>query len=146
VTSTDQLLAELAPMLRGPRRARQRLLDEIREDLHDAVAAQRHAGVDASTADKLVATRFGSTHTLAARWNRDRAERSGAVRRNLALVLLAAVTAGALAITQYASGKNPPARPPCARSDLTRPCTGKQRLRPPTRPPHRPTHAAFPQP
>jgi hypothetical protein len=112
MTATDQLLSELASTLDGSRNAR-RLLDEIREDICDAVQAERRRGLETAAAEDVVITRFGSPLELAASWNRDHAKRRRAVRRNVALVLIAAATAGTLGVTQYASGKSPPARTSC---------------------------------
>ena len=110
MTTKDQLLAQLAATLRGPRRARRRLLEEIREDLNDAVQAQLDAGVDAAAAEAVALARFGDASTVATRWNSDHAARSVALRRNVVLVLAAAATAGALGVTQHASGKSSPER------------------------------------
>lgn len=116
VTATDQLLAELAATLDGSRSARQRLLDEIREDIHDSVQAERRRGLETAAAEDVVITRFGSPLALAASWNRDHAKRRRAIHRNVALVLVAAATAATLGITQHASGKSPPARTRCVDS------------------------------
>jgi thiamine biosynthesis lipoprotein ApbE len=110
VTASEQLLAQLAATLRGPRRARRRLLEEIREDLSDAVQAELNASVDAVTAEAVVLARFGDASTVAIRWNSEHAKRIVALRRNLVLVLAAAATAGALGVTQHASGKSSPTR------------------------------------
>jgi hypothetical protein len=110
VTPREQLLAELAATVRGPRHARRRLLEEIREDLRDAVQAELDDGLDPAAAEDVVVDRFGDASAIAMRWNRDHAERRGALRRNVVLVLAAAVTASALGITQHASGTNPPSR------------------------------------
>jgi hypothetical protein len=106
MTATDRLLSDLAATLDGSRNAR-RLLDEIREDIRDAVQAERSRGLETAAAEDFVITRFGSPLELAASWNRDHAKRRRAARRNVALVLVAAATAGTLGVTQYASGKSP---------------------------------------
>lgn len=107
-TAKDQLLDELASSLRGPRRARRRLLAEIDEDFEDALRAERAAGLSARSAEAEVLARFGCPDDMAERWNGDQAERRGAIRRNAVLVVLAAVIAGALGVTQYATGTNSP--------------------------------------
>jgi hypothetical protein len=112
MTATDQLLSELAATLDGSRSAR-RLLEEIREDIRDAVQAERSRGLETAAAEDFVIIRFGSPLKLATSWNRDHAKRRRAARRNVALVLAAAATAGTLGITQHASGKSPPARTSC---------------------------------
>src|SRR5215216_1111243 len=88
MTATDQLLAQLAATLRGSRSARRRLLDELREDLSDAVQTERDSGLDSAAAENLVVARFGSPLALAERWNRDQAGRRVAIRRNVMLVLI----------------------------------------------------------
>jgi hypothetical protein len=99
------------------------LLDEIREDLTDAVRAELDAGLDSARAEAAVLARFGDVSTVAARWNSDQAKRSVALRRNVALALAAAVAAGALGVAQLASGKSPPERVKgCARASAKLPC------------------------
>jgi hypothetical protein len=105
-TPYERLLDELSVTLRGPRRARQRLLDEIGEDLKDAVQAECAAGLGPDAAEALVAARFGSPTAIARLWNRNQALRRRAMQRNMLVLLTALAMAGALAITQYASGKN----------------------------------------
>jgi hypothetical protein len=107
-TVKEQLLDELAGSLRGSRRARRRLLTEIEEDFEDALRAERAAGLSARSAEAEVLARFGCADDLVEPWNSDQAERRGAIRRNAVLVVLAAVLAGALGVTQYASGRNSP--------------------------------------
>jgi hypothetical protein len=131
MTATDRLLAALAANLRGSRSARRRLLAEIREDICDAVQAERRSGLDPAAAEDVVVARFGSPLALAARWNSDHLERRGAVRRNVALVLIVAAAASALGITQLASGKSPPVRPNCAGIRVSPDC-GTKRRTPPT--------------
>jgi hypothetical protein len=113
VTPIEQAVAAYAAELRGPQRARRRLVDEVEAHLHDAVEAELAAGADRATAERAVLERFGDLHASARLWNRDRAVRRGASRRNALLLACAAVTAAALGVAQHASGKNPPPRP-CA--------------------------------
>ena len=108
MTPYESLLDELATRLRGPRRARQRLLDEIAEDFKDAVEAERASGLAPGKAEALVAARFGDPTAIASRWNTDQTLRRRAIQRNTLVLMTALATAGALGITQYASGKNSP--------------------------------------
>jgi len=117
MSATDELLAELAASLDGSRSARWRLVDEVREDIRDAVQAERGRGLETAAAEDAVISRFGSPLALAASWNRDHAKRRRAVRRNVALVLVAVATAGALGVTQYASGKSSPPPAPSTTTD-----------------------------
>jgi hypothetical protein len=113
VSTIDRAVAAYAAQLRGPRRARRRLVDEVAAHLDDAVEAELAAGADRPAAERAVLERFGDLHASAELWNRDGAARRGASRRNALLLACAAVTAAALGVAQHASGKNPPARP-CA--------------------------------
>jgi hypothetical protein len=123
-TPYERLLDEMAATLRGPRRARQRLLDEIKEDLKDAVEAERAAGLAPDAAEALVAARFGSPTAIASRWNSDQTLRRRAIQRNAVVLMTALAMAGALGITQYASGKNSPAPLP-TRCTQPRPIAAK---------------------
>jgi hypothetical protein len=98
----------MAATLRGPRRARQRLLDEVTEDLKDAVEAESAAGLSPDAAEALVAARFGNPTAIARHWNSDQALRRRSMQRNALLLMTAMAMAGGLGITQYASGKNSP--------------------------------------
>ena len=109
----ERAVAAYAAQLRGPRRARRRLVDEVEAHLHDAVDAELAAGASMPAAERAVLERFGNLHASAQLWNRDRAVRRGASRRNALLLACAAVAAAALGVAQHASGKNPPPRP-CA--------------------------------
>jgi hypothetical protein len=115
----DELIAELNASLRGPRRARNRLLDEIREDLKDAIEAERAAGGSVDSAQAMVAARFGSPAVIADHWNYDQASRQRARRRNTLVLMVAITASGALGITQHASGKSSPTPPPiqCAHAN-----------------------------
>jgi hypothetical protein len=113
----ESVLDELEATLRGPRRSRQRLLDEIRDDLKDAIRFERTAGLTAEAAEARVAARFGSPAAIASRWNSDQALRRQAARRNILMLMIAIATAGALGITQYASGKNSPMPRGCPKAD-----------------------------
>jgi hypothetical protein len=113
VSELDALLDELATALRGPRQARERLVAEVEAHLREAHAAERAAGRDDEQAARAVAARFGDVRQTAAEWNRHQAKRRSAARRNALVVAVAAVAAGALGITQYASGKPRPTPPPC---------------------------------
>jgi hypothetical protein len=113
MTRIEQAVAAYAAQLRGPQRARRRLVDEVEAHLHDAVDAELAAGADPEAAERAVLERFGDLHASAQLWNSDRAIRRGASRRNALLLACAAVAATALGVAQHASGKNPPPRP-CA--------------------------------
>jgi hypothetical protein len=106
MTPRDELLHELSGTLRGARRARQRLLDEIAEDLEDAIDHERARGMAPDAAEAIVARRFGTPAVVATLWNREQTMRRRAIRRNMLVLMIAVATAGGLGITQHASGKN----------------------------------------
>src|SRR5205814_4750823 len=83
---TSDWLEELAGSLRGPRRARRRLLAELEGHLEDAAAD----GLDEATA----LSRLGSASEVAVRWNADATRRRWQVR---AQILAAAVAVAAVA-------------------------------------------------
>ena len=114
MSELDRLLDELAAALRGPRHARERLLAEVEAHLAEALAEERASGCDDRHAAQAVLERFGDVQDAAADWNRDQARRRSTTRRNALLVAVAAVAAGALGVTQYASGKPKPDPPRCA--------------------------------
>lgn len=113
MSAIERALAAYAAELRGPARARRRLVDEVAAHLQDAVDAELAAGADRPAAERAVLERFGDLHASARLWNRDRAVRRGASRRNALLLACAAVAAAALGVAQHASGKNPPTPPRC---------------------------------
>lgn len=113
MSEIEALLDELAAALRGPRHARERLVAEVEAHLAQALADERAAGGDDRQAAHAVRDRFGDVQQAAADWNRDQAKRRSAARRNALLVAVAAVAAGALGVTQYASGKPAPEPPRC---------------------------------
>jgi hypothetical protein len=111
-TAYERLLDDLATTLRGPRRARQRLLDEIAEDFKDAVESESAAGLSPDAAEALVAARFGNPTAIASHWNSEQALRRRSMRRNMLVLVTAIAMAGGLGITQYASGNNSPTPTP----------------------------------
>lgn len=120
--TTEDFLADLAASLRGGRRHRRRLIAEVAAHIDDAVRAELAAGTSLSEAERIVLDRLGGAGVIARRWNTDRSATRGRRRRRLGTLAVAVVGAGALGITQYASGKpQPPSRHPPARTppDLT---------------------------
>jgi hypothetical protein len=103
-----QFLLELAACLRGPRRARRRLLLEVEQHLADAVRAEALPGGDLGRAESAAVARLGSPETIASSWNDGQSELRGARRRGYAALALLVALAGALGLAQYASGKSRP--------------------------------------
>jgi hypothetical protein len=116
MTPYERVLHEMAATLRGPRRARQRFLAEIAEDLKDAIEAEKARGMAPDVAEAVVATRFGKPTIVADVWNSDQTVQRRAIRRNMLILMIAIATAGGLAVTQYASGKNSPVPSRCTRA------------------------------
>jgi hypothetical protein len=114
--TTEDFLAELAVSLRGPRRQRKRLVDEIAAHIDDAIRAELATTAPRVEAERIVLHRLGCADRLARRWNSGRRITRGRRRRRLAAIALAVVVAAALGVTQYAAGKpelprrDPPAR------------------------------------
>jgi hypothetical protein len=112
MTPAGRFLFELASSLRGPRRARRRLLLEIEHHIVDAVRAESAAGGELVRAEADVLARLGPAESIAARWNESQLQLRGIRRRGYAALAVALALAGALGLTQYASGQASPARSP----------------------------------
>lgn len=120
----EQLLADLHRALRGPRRARRRLLSEIDEHLTDAIGAELAHGCEPAAAESRVLDRFGNPIAVAAAWNAHHNARRGAIRRNAVVVAIAATAVGALGVTQYASGKSSPPKDGLCPQPAVQRCAG----------------------
>ncbi len=108
-------LAELASSLRGPRRARRRLLLELEHHLADAVRAELRLGRDLGTAESEAVARLGPPETIEASWNDGQLELRQVRRRGYTAVALVLALVGALGLAQYASGKAQPRPAPSCR-------------------------------
>jgi HAAS domain-containing protein len=114
--TAEDFLAELAVSLRGPRRRRKRLVDEMAAHIDDAIRAELATNAPRVEAERIVLDRLGCADVIARRWNGDRRVARGRRRRRLAAIAFAGVAAAALGVTQYAAGKpelprrDPPAR------------------------------------
>jgi hypothetical protein len=146
VTTTEAFLAELAVSLRGPRRRRKRLVDEMAAHIDDAIRAELATNAPRVEAERIVLHRLGCADRIARHWNSDRRITRGRRRRRLAAIALAVVLAGALGVTQYAAGKPQlPRRDPPARTTPERIPTHSNFDRPDSQneigpvPPHRTT-------
>jgi hypothetical protein len=68
VTKADPLTAHVAALeraLHGPARARRSMITEVRDGLHDAEEAYRHAGLDPQRAAAQAVRDFGAVHDVA---------------------------------------------------------------------------------
>ena len=114
MSALERALAVFEAELRGPRRARRRLLDEVAAHLEDALDAALATGARRHEAEHTVLERFGDPRAAATVWNCERGARRRAERRNALVLALAVAAAAALGVTQHASGKNTPAPKPQA--------------------------------
>jgi hypothetical protein len=97
-------LAEARAALRGPRRARHRLLLELEAHLEDAVAAEVDAGASHAEAETAAVERMGSASALAAGWNAEASSRRWAMRaRALAAAAAIAAVAAPVGLAQHGS-------------------------------------------
>lgn len=109
--TAEDFLDELSSALRGPRRRRQRLTNELAAHIDDAIRAEVAANASPEQAERDVLDRLGSAGAIARRWNDDRRAHRETRRRRAAVIALTAVGAGALGVTQYAAGKPQPPKP-----------------------------------
>jgi HAAS len=86
----ETYVRELGDELRAPRRARRRLLREVRAHLHDAVAAGRCDSLDTGHAAERALARFGPADEMASQFNRLPHRRRVLLRRALVPWLAAA--------------------------------------------------------
>jgi hypothetical protein len=104
VSGAPGWLAETQAALRGPRRARRRLLLELEEHLADAVAAEVDGGASPAAAETAAVERMGPAATLAAGWNADVSARRWATRvRVLAAAAAIAAVAAPVGLAQRGS-------------------------------------------
>jgi hypothetical protein len=91
----SEWLSALAGSLRGPPRARRRLLLELEGHLEDAIEAELGAGVDPHAAEAAAVARLGPTSVVAERWNSDTRRRrwQAQIKILTAAVAVAAVAA-----------------------------------------------------
>ena len=108
--TTPEFLGELAASLRGPRRLRQRLIDELQAHIEDGVHAALERDVSVQHAERQILDQLGTADQIANRWNAHQRALQGLRRRRAAALAFAAVVAGALGVTQYAAGKPRPPR------------------------------------
>jgi uncharacterized membrane protein YccC len=100
-------LQELGASLRGPRRARQRLVDELNAHIEDAVAAELADGLTLEQAEAAALARVGSASQLADRWSADTSDRRRTGRvRVLALGFVIAAVVAPVGLAQR-SGSTP---------------------------------------
>jgi hypothetical protein len=100
-------MGELHGSLRGPRRAKQRLVNELNAHIEDAVAAELANGHTLEQAEAAAFARVGSASELAYRWSADTSARQRAGRvKVLALGLVIAAVVAPVGLAQR-SGSEP---------------------------------------
>lgn len=105
----DAYLRELNRQLRVPRRARRRILAEVRAHLLDAAEAERSPSAQRNAAAERAVIRFGLVAETAGQFNRLADRRRGVVLRRTLVPWIAAVALTSLATaTVWASGPSPP--------------------------------------
>jgi hypothetical protein len=95
-------LAELGRELRGPRRARRRILDEVRAHLLDAAEAEASWPADPRLAAESAIVRFGPAAETARQF--DRSCRRRQIRRAAAPLIAALAITSTATATVWASG------------------------------------------
>ena len=124
MTPRRRFVLELATSLRGPRRARRRLLLEIEHHIADAMRAESAGGAELARAEAEILGRLGSAEAIAGRWNESQLELRGVRRRGYVGLAVAVALAGALGLTQYASGQASPRRSPGCHAGMHRVARG----------------------
>jgi HAAS domain-containing protein len=109
VSSGSSWLGDARSALRGPRRARRRLLLELEAHLEDAVAAEVDRGASLADAEAAAVERMGSAAAVAAGWNAEASSRRWAARGR---VLLAAAAIAAVAAPVGLAQRGSPHRTP----------------------------------
>ncbi|WP_052345140.1 permease prefix domain 1-containing protein [Thermocrispum municipale] len=104
---SSAVLERLEASLRGPRRARQDMLAEIRDGLQDATDAYRAAGLPARTARERAEAEFGDAEQIAAELQAELTARYGLRSALMMAIVLGALTTLWDVIWQFAPTPNP---------------------------------------
>jgi hypothetical protein len=107
----DAYLNELGRQLRVSRRARRRILTEVRAHLLDAAEAEQSSTADWSCAAERAVLRFGPAAETALQFNRPARQRNALFRRTLVPAIAAFALTSMATATVWAFGPGPsPAR------------------------------------
>jgi hypothetical protein len=106
----DAYLDELERQLRVPRRARRRIVSEVRAHLLDAAEAEQPSTADGSSAAERAIVRFGPAAETARQFNRPASRRNALLRRALVPSIAALAVTSAATATVWAFGPPAPAR------------------------------------
>jgi hypothetical protein len=97
MTVTDPVtahVAELERVLRGPGRVRRSMIREVRDGLHDAVAAYRDCGLDPERAARRAVRDFGPIREIAPQFQAELAARQGRWTAALLMVVFPGMMLG----------------------------------------------------
>jgi hypothetical protein len=104
----DAYVYELERQLCVPRRARRRILSEVRAHLLDAAEAEQSSTTEASCAAERAVLRFGLAAETAGQFNRRAGRRKALLRRALVPSIAAlAVTSTAATVWAFDPGRSP---------------------------------------
>ncbi|HSZ05413.1 MAG TPA: hypothetical protein VK778_09465 [Solirubrobacteraceae bacterium] len=103
----DAYLHELERQLRVPRRARRRILTEVRAHLLDAAEAERSWTAEGGYAAERAVLRFGSAAETARQFNHRAGRRNALLRRALAPSIAAFAVTSMATATVWAFGPGP---------------------------------------
>jgi hypothetical protein len=104
----DAYLDELERQLRVGRRARRRILAEVRAHLLDAAEAERSSTADGGWAAERAVLRFGPAAETARQFNHPASQRNALLRRTLVPAIAALAVTSMATATVWAFGPGPP--------------------------------------
>jgi hypothetical protein len=133
--AADLYLRELSTRLPGPRRARKRLLAEIRDHLDDAIAAGISADMAPADAERAAVENLGPAIALTHAWEAHCSPLRAKRRGRTAMLVGALAIASALGVAQHADGRRDPTPThACPTSQITpaRPMLNHDAIRPST--------------
>jgi hypothetical protein len=103
----DAYLDELKRQLHVPRRARRRILTEVRAHLLDAAEAEKSWTADRNSAAERAVLRFGPAVETARQFDRRASRRNALLRRALVPSIAAVAVTSMATATVWAFGPNP---------------------------------------
>jgi HAAS domain-containing protein len=102
----QEWMEELGDSLRGPRRAKQRLIAELDAHVDDAIASELANGYTHDQAEAAALARLGAANDVGRRWSADASARQWAARaRIVALGLVIAALGAPVALAQRSEHK-----------------------------------------
>ena len=104
-------VAELERVLRGPGRVRRSMIREVRDGLHDAVAAYREGGLDDERAGALAVRDFGQIREIAPQFQDELAARQGRWTAALLMIVFPGLILGWELVWRSSAGLHPAPMP-----------------------------------